>query len=121
MDRFVKLLIFDTDGSKVWRTVNLHYVRHFDEAACRVMFNGARTPVTVDEDSMGTLVEAASMDLGAMSARMSYLQAKAESKTLPVNATLVLSEQAEGRLTSAILSLCDAIRRPWWKKLFGRA
>lgn len=121
MDKFVRLMIFESDGSKVWRTVNLRYVRHFDEDSCRVMFNGSKTPTVIDERSMATLVEAASTDMGALHARMSYLQAKAESKTFPVNATLVLSERAEGRLTNAILSLCDAMCRPWWKKLFGRA
>lgn len=120
MDRFVRLLIFDSDGTKVWRTVNLHYVRHFDEDTCRVMFNGAKTPITVDKDSMPTLVEAATTDMSAISARMSYLQAKSDCKTLPVNATLVLSERAEGRLSNAILSLCGILCRPWWKKLFGR-
>lgn len=120
MDRFVKLLIFDTDGKKVWRTFNMRFIRHFDEDTGRMMLNGSHNAIVVERDSIQTLIEAATLDVAAMSERMSYLQAKAESKIYPINATLVMSEKTEARLSDAILCLSETIRRPWWRKLFGR-
>lgn len=120
MDRFVKLEIFDESGKKVLRTFNVHYIRHVDEGSGRMLLNGARKPVVVDHDSMTALVQAISCDIDAMSERISYLQAKADSRTLPVNATLVISDRTGGELSSAIRELADAMRVPWWKRLFGR-
>ena len=119
MDRFVKLQVFDAEGKKVWRTFNLHYVRHFNEDTNRMLLNGARNAVLVDEDSMERLIEAATIDFGALSARMQYLQAKADSKTIPVNAALVLNDNIQNGLSDAIRYLADTMSRPWWKRFLG--
>lgn len=119
MDRFVRLQVFDAEGKKVWRTFNLHYVRHFDEESNRMLLNGSRTAVLVEQDSMAKLIEVATTDIGAMSARMQYLQAKADSKTIPVNATLVLNDNMQNGLSDAIRYLADSLSRPWWKRFLG--
>lgn len=94
----MKLLVFTHDGEKVWRTFNLRFVRHFDEESCRLMLQGAKTPVVVDRGSMARLIQAATLDTERMSLRMEYLRGKAE---------------AAGRSSG-----CG--RLPWWKRIFGK-
>lgn len=119
MDRFVRLQVFDTEGKKVTRTFNLRYVRHIDEDTCRVMLNGAKTPMVVTKESMSALLEAVTTDVAQMASSLAYFRAKAEGNIHPINATLVVSESSERRLSEVLWALCDTIRRPWWKKLFG--
>lgn len=118
MERFVRLEIFGSDGERVWRTFNLRYVRHFDEGTCRLMLNGARESLVVCKTSMPALIEAATTDIDAMSERLSYLQARCDVLGRVVDVPLAVHE-GEDRLSDVLRRLCDAVCRPWWRKLFG--
>lgn len=118
MERFVRLEVYGSDGEKVMRTFNLRYIRHFDEKTCRMMLNGARESLVVCKPSMSALIEAATTDVDAMMERINYLQARVETLGRVVDAPLSATP-GEDRLSDAMNRLCDTIRRPWWRKLFG--
>lgn len=100
------------------RTFNLRYVRHFDEKTCRMMMNGARGSVLVCKGSMPALIEAATTDVDAMSERIAYLQARVDVLGRVVDAPLA-AEGSGDRLSDALRGLCDAVRRPWWRRFLG--
>lgn len=97
-ETFVRLEVFDPEGQRIWRTFNLRYVRHFDEASCKMQLNGASKQVQVTRESMPLLVEAA---LGAR----------------PVPVSGVLSVSGGERLADAVLEMARS-SVPWWRRVF---